>query len=426
MRTRQWWVGWILGATAVGCGSGPASSGATDGEASSSTHGLESSSGQEEASSGPASDTGESTDTDDSNCEGVLCDPSPGEVVIHRDATGTAHIRAATEAGAMYGLGYATAQDRMVQMQLAVLAAQGRMASVTGEAGIEADTRARVWGDWRHAEAVASALPEETRALLDAYADGVNAVLEQTGAPAALETLGVEPQSWSAAHSIAVWTRFGSFFASDPSGKSGAYEAFLAAVESDGIDAALAELQENPHPGNVAAAVVQDVDVDPKLRAEIEAYAATLGYGPLAAALPGGVTHTTPAFFDHVAPKFSHAWAVSGEHTTSGASALVSDPQTPVTNPSLFYEFSVEGGAMHARGIGIAGVPGLLIGSTPTLAWGITAAGIDQRDLFALDMVDADTYQVDGVEHALERSVEMIDVLGRPPGACGGPWSPPR
>lgn len=414
MRARQWWIGWVVGATTLGCGTEPGVSGATDTGGTSSTGGLDSSSGEGEGSSGATTDSGESSDTDDSQCDGVPCDPEPGEVVIQRDATGTPHIRAATEGGAMYGLGYATAQDRMVQMQLAVLAAQGRMASIVGEDGIEADVRARVWGDWRHAEAVAAALPAETRELLQAYADGVNAVLEHSGAPEALESLGVQSQAWSAAHSIALWTRFGSFFASDPSDKAGAYEAFVAAAESDGLEAALAELQGTPHPGNVAAAVVQADDIDPKLRAEVEAYAATLGYGPLAAALPGGVTHATPTFFNHEAPKFSHAWAVSGEHTSTGAAALVSDPQTPVTNPSLFYEFSVEGGEMHARGIGIAGVPGLLIGATPTVAWGITAAGIDQRDLFALEMVDNNTYRVDGTEHDLDRSVETIDILGRP------------
>lgn len=407
-------LGWLIGVVALGCGSDPASSGATDTEGGSSTQALVSSTGATDDASSTMTGDDASTGTGD-DCGGESCEVPPGEVQVLRDASGTPHIRASTERGAMFGLGYATGRDRMVQMQLAVLAAQGRMASLIGEEGIESDIRARVWGDWRHAEALAAALPKQTRALLDAYADGVNAVLEQDGGPPALSTLGVSAQPWSAAHSLAVWTRFGSFFASDPSNKSAGYEAFLAAVEAGGLEAALAELHGTPHPGNVDAAVVQADDVDPKLRAEVDAYAATLGYGPLAAAIPGGVTHATPVFFGHDAPKFSHAWAVSGAHTTTGASALVSDPQTPVTNPSLFYEYSVEGGDLHARGIGIAGVPGLLIGSTPTVAWGITAAGIDQRDLFALDMVDAGTYRVDGMEYELERSTETIDVLGRPP-----------
>ena len=38
-------------------------------------------------------------------------------------------------------------------------------------------------------------------------------------------------------------------------------------------------------------------------------------------------------------PKFSHAWVVGGKKTTTGAAVLVSDPQTPVRNPSLWIEF---------------------------------------------------------------------------------------
>lgn len=400
-----------VGVTALGCGTDDVSSMDTDGSTSGET------SGETSAPDAGSDESGESEAESDASSGGVDCGqdspcPEPGDegVVIMRDATGTPHIRAETDEGAMFGLGWATAQDRMVQMQLAVVAAQGRMASVVGAEGLEADIQARTWGHWRHSESVAASLPDSTRSLLEAYSAGVNAVLQQDGAPVVLDALGVEAQVWTPAHTLAVWTRFGSFFASNPAGKAAGYEAFVDQMEEDGLDAALAELLGDPHPGNVEAAVVQAADVDAEVRAEIEAYAGTLGHGPLAAASSKSVTDFTPTFFDHDAPKFSHVWAVSGAHTTSGAAALVSDPQTPVTNPSLFYEYAIEGESIHARGIGVAGVPGFLIGATESLAWGITAAGIDQRDLFALDMVDTETYVVDGEEHTLVRETETIEV----------------
>ena len=84
-------------------------------------------------------------------------------------------------------------------------------------------------------------------------------------------------------------------------------------------------------------------------------------------------------------PKFSHAWVVGGKRTTTGSSVLVSDPQTPVRNPSLFYEFHVQGKTFNARGIGVPGSPIILIGFTDQVAWGVTALGADQADLFLLE-----------------------------------------
>src|SRR5262245_22080194 len=60
--------------------------------------------------------------------------------------------------------------------------------------------------------------------------------------------------------------------------------------------------------------------------------------------------------------QFSHAWVVGGKKTTTGSAVLVSDPRTLVRNPSLWYEFHVCGTNFNARGVGIPGSPGLLIG----------------------------------------------------------------
>ena len=96
--------------------------------------------------------------------------------------------------------------------------------------------------------------------------------------------------------------------------------------------------------------------------------------------------------------EFSHAWVVGGEKTTTGSAVLVSDPQTPVRNPSLFCEFHVSGKTFNARGIGVPGCPGLLIGYTPNVAWGLTALGADQADLFRLktDPNRPNQYLLDG------------------------------
>jgi len=55
-----------------------------------------------------------------------------GPVRIARDAIGVPHIRAHSEAGAQFGLGYAHAQDRLWQMEWQRRLASGRTAEFLG------------------------------------------------------------------------------------------------------------------------------------------------------------------------------------------------------------------------------------------------------------------------------------------------------
>jgi acyl-homoserine lactone acylase PvdQ len=116
-------------------------------------------------------------------------------------------------------------------------------------------------------------------------------------------------------------------------------------------------------------------------------------------------------------PKFSHAWVADGKTTGTGGAVLVSKPQTPVTNPSLLYEFHIKGDSIDARGCGIAGSPIILIGWTPKVAWGMTALGADQADLFRLKTDDEhpNQYEFDGQWRSMRTIRETINVKGGRP-----------
>ena len=65
-------------------------------------------------------------------CAGLV--PAQGEdVEILRDPWGIPHVFADTDAGAFYGLGYATAEDRAFQMTYSLRIIQGRLAEVIGD-----------------------------------------------------------------------------------------------------------------------------------------------------------------------------------------------------------------------------------------------------------------------------------------------------
>jgi len=124
-------------------------------------------------------------------------------------------------------------------------------------------------------------------------------------------------------------------------------------------------------------------------------------------------------------PKFSHAWVVGGRKTTTGSAGLVSDPQTLVGNPSMFYEFHVRGKTFNVRGIGVAGSPVILIGFSEHVAWGMTALGADQADLFRLktDPDHPDQYFFDGQWRPMEVVEETIRVKGQPPQKLKVRWT---
>jgi acyl-homoserine lactone acylase PvdQ len=177
------------------------------------------------------------------------------------------------------------------------------------------------------------------------------------------------------------------------------------------LEQAIVEFLGVPHPGDPAAGVVQALDVPDEVQEAIEAYAESVGYGDE----PPGTAARGLSGSGDPTPSFSHAWAVAGSRTTTGSALLISDPQITVTFPNLFYEWHAEGATFNARGIGVPGAAGLLIGFNGHLAWGMTATGADQRDLVRLEMVDRSSYLVDGVAHTLESATETILVRGGAP-----------
>jgi len=98
---------------------------------------------------------------------------------LFRSPWGTPHVFAATDQGAMFGLGYASAEDRHFQMRFNRLVMQGRVTEVFGALGgkgaaLQNDKQMRTLGAYRAAQAIVGNLGEPTRQLLQAFTDGVN------------------------------------------------------------------------------------------------------------------------------------------------------------------------------------------------------------------------------------------------------------
>lgn len=150
-----------------------------------------------------------------------------GSIELIRDTWGIPHVFSATDAGAMYGLGYATAEERGFQMTYSLRIIQGRLAEIVGErprgnrteTSAEHDRRIRTFGWARAAERTAANLDRDTQELLLAYCEGVNDGFAVQKADGRLHPLfgemGVTPEPWTPADCLLSWWHLAQFFATD-------------------------------------------------------------------------------------------------------------------------------------------------------------------------------------------------------------------
>ena len=109
------------------------------------------------------------------------------EVEIIRDSWGMPHVYSKSETDAAFAIGYATAQDRLFQMDLLRRVCQGRLSEWFGPDALPSDRFARVIGFHRQAQKNLNHLPAESIEVIEAYSAGVNAYAARRGTNLPLE-----------------------------------------------------------------------------------------------------------------------------------------------------------------------------------------------------------------------------------------------
>ncbi len=330
--------------------------------------------------------------------------PASETVDIVRDFWGVPHIFASSSEAAFYGLGYSTAEDRMFQMEYSRRIVKGTISEIMGEKGIQSDTQWKTIGWYRHAQEMAENLEPTTKSLLEAYAAGVNNYLqEQSNLLYLFQKYGISPEKWTVADSIACWYRLSYFFNGLDGGEVTNLHNFENLIKQVGFEQATQQLFTSL-PIDESGAIVQESDMDSEALAELKDYLSDHGYNSR--------SETSNLQLEQM-PKASHAWVIGGNKTTTGTAILHSDPQITIFAPSIWYEFHISGGEFEARGIGVAGAPGLLIGWNRNIAWGATAAKSDIVDLYRLEINpnNANEYKYNGAYLPIEVHSEEIKLL---------------
>jgi penicillin amidase len=341
-----------------------------------------------------------------------------GDVSIKRDDRGIPQIYADTPEDLFLAQGYVHAQDRFYEMDFRRHVTAGRLAELVGEAGLETDKFTRTLGWRRVAQQELALLDDETLRLVNAYARGVNTYIEnRSSSELSLEyaVLGLTgpaytPEAWTAVDSLS-WI------------KAMAWD--LNSNMSDEIDRVLStdkltidEVEElyPAYPKDHATIVGTEgtvagggfVESAPTDQGLARAAVAALG-----AAQDGA--DALPALLGIGEGIGSNSWVVSGDKTRSGRPILANDPHLAPSMPGIWYQVGLHCRIVDAdcpydvAGFSFSGMPGVVVGHTADVAWGVTTMYADVSDLY-LERVTGDTYEHDGEQVPLETRVETFDV----------------
>ena len=319
-------------------------------------------------------------------------------VEIIRDEWGVPHIYAQNEHDLFFAQGYVHAQDRLWHMEFNRRIGNGTLSAALGDATLDTDRFLRTIGLRRAAEEDWALMDEDTCAVMEAYAAGVNAYIEthRDRLPLEYTILGVDPAPWTPIDTLA-WGKVMSF------DLGGNYEIELLRAR---IIAELGEgaAQQLLPPYADGAPVI----IPPQARS----------YAWLRDVRFDGLAALETVLGDSGPTWGSNNWVVHGSHTATGLPILANDTHLGLNMPSIWYENGLHGGRFDSVGFSFPGVPMVIIGHNDRIAWGVTNLGPDVQD-FYIEKLDDPThptqYQFEGRWRDLGVVQETIQVKDQDP-----------
>jgi acyl-homoserine lactone acylase PvdQ len=305
-------------------------------------------------------------------------------VTIDRDKWDVPHIYGQTRADTEFGAGWATAEDRGLDLQLLRGPARISALDVPGYDAFSVALSGRQFVPSAQTEAfLAQQIPlvEKTaqgRQLVrdvDSYIAGINAYFKQQGGFVAPFTRN---------DVIAIGTLIGAVFGAG-GGNEAASAEFLASLQQRlGATKGLAvwnDLREQLDPSApVSIAKSFPYETGPT------------GVGPGNVALdPGSFTPAGPVVRTLQRHLMSNALLIGASRSSNGHPIFVAGPQVGYYAPEILMEEDIHGGGLDARGVAFPGLGFYLqIGRSADYAWSATSASSDVTDQFVETLCGGD------------------------------------
>jgi len=339
------------------------------------------------------------------------------EVTVERDRWGVPHIRADTVEDLAEAQGYVMAQDRLWQMDLLRRAARGQLSEILGKATLAIDKDFRTMEFGRAADREVGLMDKASRAIMEAYARGVNRFIEQHGKTLPLEfsLLGYKPQPWQASDSLTIsaymyrtltntWeseldratveARVGPERAKELFSPEAAMDHFVIGdpnVPNDGSQRTRVQLDQDDDD--------DDMEPDTVLKARAGDADPAGRFPDLTSALAIKVRDSLLDIQQEIRHGLgSNNWVVNGAHTATGKPLLANDTHLDLTMPPIWYEVHVTAPGWNVKGFTLPGAPLVVIGHNDRIAWGFTNNGADVQDLYieTFNPAAPDEYRVRG------------------------------
>lgn len=317
------------------------------------------------------------------------------------DERGVPHIFASNDHDLYFIQGYLTAKDRLWQMEFQTHAAAGRLSEIIGKKAIEFDLEQRRIGMIWAAEKALKLIEKDSAsfAVLNAYTDGVNqyiSTLKEKDIPVEYKLLDYTPEPWVNLKSALLLKYMAKMLNEKEHDRPNTEALKLLGPEMFG--------QLFPDQNYLTDPIVPHFALD-------TTFGKSLNLNDAVTDGNWDMPKTPPYFVG------SNNWAVSGARTESGSAILCNDPHLALSLPSIWYEVQLTGPNVNCYGVSLPGSPGITIGFNDSIAWGVTNAGRDVKDYYAMDFVNYSegTYRMGDEILTAEKRLEEIKVRGGKP-----------
>ena len=341
-------------------------------------------------------------------------------VDIQRDSYGVPHVFADSTYGIFYGYGYAVAQDRLFQIDMARRSFVGTTAEVLGAGPdntyLSYDINVRKNFNPASIQRQIQNLDAEDAAIFQGYADGFNAYLRKVQQdpdllPKEYIDYHFEPSPLSSFDVVMIWVGSMANRFSDVNLEINALALLQDLEQQHGKEQGqliFNELRWLLDPSSPTTVPSENLtNYTPTTPADLALLSPHVAQTDYAYQLSqwGG---TGPDF----SPKASNLWATQPHRTEENATVLINGPQFGWYNPSYTYGIGLHGAGFDVVGNTPFAYPIVLFGTNKQIAWGATAGPQDVVDIYQLQLNpdNSKQYLFNGRYQDLKERKETIKV----------------
>jgi len=306
-------------------------------------------------------------------------------VDIHWDTFGVPHIYAETGKDLFFAIGYVHAQDRLWQMTLSQIAAEGRFSEFLGENLVDFDNFQRTIGFMELGKKIEASAPDSINKILQWYSEGVNFYAEKNkrNLPIEFTLTDIDPIRWTPVHSYAIsrmmawevnvswWSEVAYGYLASQLTSNQLQELFP--VYDDQLPTSMNERISR----SFSEVLLPLLNLDFKNRSLMQRGGTSVG---------------------------SNAWVVDSTRTNTGFPLLAGDPHLGLDMPGNWYEIHLSLNGKNLSGATIAGAPIVIVGQNDHYAWSLTNIMADDTDFFleAVNPENREEYVTDSTSTGVE------------------------